>query len=57
MLAMQSELQQHLHVWMHPSLPFAKLYPRMETRLTAASSAQPCLMQDGQVLDALKEDW
>ena len=42
-------------VWLHPSLPFVKLFPRIETKLT--SHHQLSLLQDQQVLDALKEDW
>ena len=42
-------------VWLHPSLSFVKLFPRIETKLTAHH--QPSLLQDQQVLDALRDDW
>lgn len=51
----QCELQRHLMLWMHPSLPFIRLFPRMETKATAPT--QLSVLQDQQVVGALKEDW
>jgi len=51
-----SEFQRNLMVWMHPSLPFMKLFPRMETK-TSSVGLQFTWLPDQQLLNLLKEDW
>ena len=43
-------------VWVHPSLPFMKLFPRMETKVSSVGQ-QFTWLPDQQLLNSLKEDW
>ena len=51
-----SEFQRNLMVWVHPSLPFMKLFPRMETKVSSVGQ-QFTWLPDQQLLNSLKEDW
>ena len=55
----QEELQERLMLWVHPSLPFLKVFPRNSS---ASDTRQKiphytALLQDEQVLQALRDDW
>lgn len=52
----QSEFQRNLMIWVHPSLPFMNLFPRIETKVSTAGQ-QFTWLPDQQVLSSLKEDW
>ena len=49
----QTILQQSLMLWSHPSLPFLKTFPRVDNR----QKTTPTLLQDEEILQALKDDW
>ena len=56
----QEELQESLMMWVHPSLPFLKVFPRNNSTASDARQKIPhstALLQDEQVLQALKDDW
>lgn len=52
------DLTESLMVWLHPSLPFLKTFPRHVAETQAKSSLPPPpLLQDPQILQSLKDDW